>query len=207
MIFDISDTCATQQCNHKEFPIHSQCHQCETCGGSWLSDYCDDVAAQKCFTMEMNDGTIHRGCDTDDPFNDCVEYSNCLVCDSDYCNANEVQPECVACGNSIECKTDALKTCPGSKFYDGCYLYQDGAKVGKGCLNELTDPSSEEYLACRNGAESCTRCTGVGCNGLHCVSCDSRHDKSCVIGEETLRYELCSIGDSCLMYKDGALLS
>ncbi|XP_065072616.1 uncharacterized protein LOC135697001 [Ochlerotatus camptorhynchus] len=185
--------CSEPNCNGDEFPTHRQCYQDAIEG----NDYCDSLNATRCFTQ---DG-LNRGCDTDQGFQDCKEFENCVICDSDGCNFDEPAAECVIYTNAAEC---TKKKCDQETFNVGCYMYHgpNGTLV-KGCLNELVDEQTEEYQACTNNEESCQKCTGLYCNEMHCLSCNSRDGVECVAGEGNIQYELCPMDeDKCRMFVD-----
>ncbi|XP_065076366.1 uncharacterized protein LOC135699970 [Ochlerotatus camptorhynchus] len=194
--------CSEPYCNGDEFPTHRQCYQ----DIIQDIDYCDSLDATRCFTQYASDGsTLNRGCDTDQGFDDCIEFENCLICDSDGCNNDEPAAKCVSCTNAEECRNvPPKKECDQATFYRGCYMYH-GPKgtLVKGCLNELVDEQTEEYQACKQNEESCQKCTGLHCNEMHCLSCNSRDGVECVAGEDNIQYELCPMGDKCRMFVDG----
>ncbi|XP_062547482.1 uncharacterized protein LOC134213029 isoform X2 [Armigeres subalbatus] len=201
---DIVMTCPQSMCNSAEFPTHLQCHQ----DGIDRSEYCLSVESAKCYTLEDAEGGLHYGCDLDEGFNDCSEFSNCLVCSSDGCNTpvdhENIHLECITCRDTEDCINAA---CEEAKFYDGCFTYISGSTVEKGCLNALTNDgsSSEVYLACNIEASKddppCYKCTESNCNAVHCLTCDSEFNDACVEGNaETISYEVCPPEDTCVMF-------
>ncbi|XP_058450843.1 uncharacterized protein LOC131430138 [Malaya genurostris] len=190
--------CNESKCNNEEFPTHRKCLQCENCQDSGSSDYCTNVSASGCFTLTLEDGTVHRGCDTDDRFEDCTEDDNCEVCyDRDDCNANT----CYQCTNDCPSVTDITPLKCLGKTFTGCYTLQDldSLLISRGCV----DDSTSDY--CHK--DNCLYCKDNNCN-THEVRTEPLLCSSCSGSQCTIEYspaeECSSVGlltDQCVTFE------
>ncbi|XP_058814960.1 protein eyes shut homolog isoform X3 [Topomyia yanbarensis] len=178
-LFNTVDWCDTPKCNWAEFPTHLQCHQCQYCQESGPSDYCGKVSAEQCFTLHLEGGAVHRGCDTDEHFKDCIVGENCEACPSDRCNAEPIAEAntCYQCSDCELLTGITPEICIGSAF-EGCYTMQDlvDNSISRGCVGDNT-PDHCDRDNCRicltdncNTDEVmsepllCSSCSGTGCS-------------------------------------------
>lgn len=195
--YDFYELCDEEPlCNKKDSANHRKCYQCtdecDTLDDTKL-DYCPDMEADFCYTLQRENGLIH-GCDKDDKAGECKEFENCRKCSTEGCNpANPDQINCFKCEGADQCKDPGTGTekCP---FYeDKCFMRLEDGQLTKGCSTpELASSCSEE---------NCELCSGSRCNGLHCVQCNSKTNADCITGKGKVGYELCTdAGDKCVAF-------
>lgn len=174
---DICKICVENECNFKEnFP---QCIQKSVTienkmkGSDWK--ICDDYN-DKCF-IYVDKESVTRGCifehmnsniATDDDLIKHFNSSTYRICSTPLCNDDEIEIEfCIACDSQdTNCKNDVTskmhKICRLAQGLKGCYHFDDGHHVQRGCISEIEDVTFEEI--CESNSDNCKKCIGNDCN-------------------------------------------
>lgn len=153
--------------------------------------------------------------------NECESESDdiCQTCESGAsCNNWIVDGEfCYDCDSEtgVDCGRSANHTmhkqCPLSVSRRGCYLFDDGGIVKRGCMADL---SSDERSYCRNPRRQndCKTCLGDDCNAKQtfqtCRTCNSIDDVNCVRSPHVTRAVLCqNYDDECFVHVKNSIVT
>lgn len=162
-----------------------------------------------CFVQTLPNGTVIRGCIEEYAAQYNLSLSDFIlknpiesyqICSTPLCNNDEVKPlNCYTCssGNSRECaekKNYKLKECPVEVKSTGCYHFDSGAFVSRGCMADL---NIEDRVRCEMESNDCKKCLSDRCNNketfLQCISSNNDIDIA--------RSQICkSYDDKCLIH-------
>lgn len=150
----------------------------EHCRGTPDSDFC-----HKCSTKDCN--------------SQIVDGEFCITCDSDK------DPNCVSNTNYT-----MRVQCPLAVEQRGCYRFQEGDTVKRGCLADI-DP--DEIAFCRTQG-SCKTCIGNDCNQkptFHsCRSCSSADNVNCIRAPNSFAAVTCrNYHDTCYTHVDDNIVT
>ncbi|XP_055308420.1 uncharacterized protein LOC129572482 [Sitodiplosis mosellana] len=142
-----------------------------------------------CFTLLLQNYTVIRGCvdeyaaENGLPPNFLVEneenYREYEVCSTPLCNYKPLTASfCLACNSDddSECREKARSSriCPLQTNPSGCYHFDNGSYVERGCITEL---KGDQRKNCESNSETCKTCTGYDCNKkmgfISCVTQDT----------------------------------
>ncbi|XP_026471292.1 prestalk protein-like [Ctenocephalides felis] len=174
------------QCNsnNSNNSVSAQCLEFESSSWTSLSKPCLSTESS-CVSLVNVNGTTVRGClDTvlkEHKLDKC-EGANCLKCQGDNCNTDNVpenRPKCYQCDEETpNCKAKVVfllsKPCLIYDKDQSCYtsVSKDGLKVKRGCTNDKDSVhQNKEYLTkvCKTSAD------GTGCNTINAVKSITCH--------------------------------
>lgn len=195
--------CREQGCNTEKAPSESKptkkcikCNDAETCPWGFPEDKAEecDGFPSACFTYQLENDTVIRGCGNDKFVCDPKADVNCLICQKDGCNNGNVEfHECYQCQSDkvnqtcAEKSEDILPAKCKMQIYDkrGCYTRTESkfckknnhnlqvlTKITKSCLDKIvsrgciTDLEDKELTSCKadEKRDKCDLCYESKCN-------------------------------------------
>uniref|UniRef100_A0A182MSB5 DUF753 domain-containing protein n=1 Tax=Anopheles culicifacies TaxID=139723 RepID=A0A182MSB5_9DIPT len=185
----IIEECTERICNDATITDWASCFVCTDCPevtSETDTRPCLNPATNRCYTKRESNGTITRGCASDDTSIGC-DRVNCEVCDDqDDCNNIAVPGEfsCVQCDRSDERCADynVLSECPNERnvLFDACVIHTTDDGITKGCLS-----STPLFVPCFGSTSNNGRCNVTlesqgNARPVKCIDC--KEDAACIRG-------------------------
>lgn len=204
-------TCVGNDCNAKA--AFQRCRACSSASSvncirspnTFASVECKQYD-DSCYVHVLNN-TVTRGCLSEatvpDVATSCAPGSTSDLCETcsneNLCNNRIVDGEfCLTCDSTTDpnCAANANFTmrtqCPLSPSPRGCYRFQDGDLVKRGCVADLPQ---DEIDTCRLEGRNCKTCIGNDCNAKasfqSCRACNSTNSVNCIRSPNTFVAVLC----------------
>lgn len=172
-----------------------------------------------CYVRVKGD-EIRRGCLSElsiELRNECKSKDVCEICSNrDNCNNKVIEGEfCITCDSTmnLDCKNKTSismrKQCPLAVIQIGCYRFENGGIIKRGCVISLT---KIEQDVCRREGAICKTCNGNDCNTKlnfqKCRICNSTENVDCVRAASMVSTVTCKTYlDQCFTHVVGDVIT